>query len=86
MNFQAALDAIVLQIPEDLRDGFWRDLDLTLLNPFIPDVPQPALIKMAAIDVAEGLELDGLMDFYRPVYARYNVRTSIRLEEVDDEY
>ena len=41
MEFEAALSAIVSQIPENKQEEFFESLDLTLLDCDIPGVPSP---------------------------------------------
>lgn len=44
MNFQQALDVIDSQLPACLKPAFYESLDLTLLDPAVPNVPDPAPI------------------------------------------
>lgn len=74
MSFEDAFEAVLAQIPSDLQDGFLRDFDLTLLNFSVPDVPEPAPIVAAPLEVAETLRLPNLMEAYRPFYHRYTPR------------
>jgi 5'-3' exonuclease len=88
MNFEQALDAVVAQIPEKLQEGFWRDLDLTLLNQSVENVPQPKPIVPAPLEVVEELKMPELVGAYRSFYHRYtSQRGDVNgdVEEVPDE-
>lgn len=71
-----ALEEVVLAleplIPAQSLDGFYNDLVLTLLEPNLEGVPPAAPIAMAKPEVVEELRLDGLMEFYQPVYRLYH--------------
>lgn len=66
MSFSEALEAVVQQIPDELKDQFWDALDRTLLDTLIP-VPEPAPLKLC--------DPDDLLDFDCPdlvrVYAHF---------------
>jgi 5'-3' exonuclease len=85
MNFGQALDAVVAQMSEQQQASFMHDLDLTLLNSDIPNVPEPAPITAAPLEVVEELKLPELMNFYRPFYHRYARRASPDIDgDVED--
>jgi len=71
------LDEVILaieeQVPEHLRDGFYQDLDLTLLHTDLPGVPSPKPVKLASLDAVKELQLaPDFMEYYRPVYRLYH--------------
>jgi 5'-3' exonuclease len=71
MTFAKALDAIATQIPPQHIDGFWRDLELTLLDHKVPGIPEPAPITLALPEVVDELRFKDFMGYYCPVYERY---------------
>lgn len=84
MNFAQALATIDEQIPESLKDQFYGDLGLTLLDPSVPEVGAPAPVAVADLDVAETLQMSGFMDFYRPVFMHYRRRVQSSVTGTDD--
>lgn len=82
-TLEEALLAVEEQIPEKLRNAFYADLDLTLLNNQVPDVPPAAPIQLAPMEAVVELQLPDLMNFYRPVYRLYHGRTDATGDEED---
>jgi 5'-3' exonuclease len=82
-TLEEALLAVEAQIPERLLHNFYSDLDLTLLNNAVPDVPPASPIKMAPISSIVELQLPNFMEFYRPVHRLYHGRTDAAGDEED---
>ena len=82
-TLEEALLAVEAQIPEHLRPDFYRDLDLTLLNNAVPDIPPASPVKMAPLNAISELQLPNFMEFYRPVYRLYHGRTDAAGDEED---
>jgi len=70
MDFQEALEVIQNQIPADKHDEFIESLDLTLLNPDIPGVPQPVAVSFAEPRDLHSLPVE-VRDHYRHVHTMY---------------
>lgn len=67
MEFDAALQAIMDQIPEDRMGEFEESLVLTLLDPDVPGVPDPSALKLVSPhEVAQKFS-----DYYLNVYKQY---------------
>ncbi len=82
MPFDQVVQAIDAQIPEELKDAFWSSLDRTLLHTDVPNVPDPAPIKLASPKDVAALGVHGISGFYDDVYRAYNgVRNEV--EEID---
>lgn len=77
MNFQSALDTIVAQIPEELQGVFYESLDLTLLDPEVPGVPDPSPVVLADPYQVEEVLGEAYPAFLK-TYSRY---TGISLED-----
>lgn len=77
MGFQAALDVVVAQIPNDLHPIFYESLDLTLLDPSVPGVPDPAVVSLADPYQHE----DTLAEAYPAFLKTYSRYTGISLED-----
>ena len=77
MDFQSALDAVVAQIPAELQPVFYESLDLTLLDPSVPGVPDPAPVALADPYQSEEVLGDAYPAFLK-TYARY---TGVNLED-----
>jgi len=82
-NLNEAFLAIEAQIPARLRERFYADLDLTLLNNAVPGVPPAAPIQMPPIKSVLELQLPQFMEYYRPVFRLYHGRTDAQGDEED---
>ncbi len=82
-TLEEALLAVEVQIPERLRHCFYIDLDLTLLNSAVPDVPPASQVEMAPLNSIGELQLPNFMEFYRPVYRLYHGRVDAAGDEED---
>ncbi len=71
MNFEKALKTICNQIPAGLQNDFWTSLERTLLDPAVPDVPDPAPLKLADPCDLDGCGLPGLRESYERMYTHY---------------
>ena len=80
-DLNEAFLAIEAQIPARLREGFYADLDLTLLNTEVPGVGPASPIKMPPIKGVMELQLPQFMDYYRPVFRLYHGRTDAQGDE-----
>lgn len=74
-TLEEALLVIESKIPPKLLDAFYGDLDLTLLHNDVPGVVPASPIELAPMEAVTELQLQNLMDFYRPVYRLYHGRT-----------
>lgn len=81
MDLETCLKVIFEQIPEELRDGFLRDLDLTILDSGIPGIPEPAPIKLAEPDVVRDLGIKGIYDVYYRIFTQYTGRSGAESAE-----
>jgi hypothetical protein len=71
MSFSQALDYIDSQVPEKHKAIFYESLDLTLLDPEVPEVPEPSPIQFASSDILRfDLGLEDMADFYDRVRKR----------------
>jgi DNA polymerase-1 len=82
-NLEEALQVIETQIPNSLLNGFYADLDLTLLYNSIPGISPAAPIKMAPIPAVTELHLPNFMEYYKPVFRLYHGRTDAAGDEED---
>lgn len=57
MPFEQALETIEAQIPDDKREEFYSSLEAILLDPNVPDVPEPSPLVYAKSDVVEALSM-----------------------------
>jgi 5'-3' exonuclease len=72
MDFEQALGAIDAQIPADLKSSFYTSLDLTLLDPGVPGVPEPApLVFGDSALLVEDYRLPGLAQHFSWVKRQY---------------
>lgn len=68
MDLEQAVLTIDAQIPPELQNQFYGDLELTLLRRDLPGVAQASPIELAPLKVVEELQLPNFMGFYRPVF------------------
>jgi DNA polymerase-1 len=85
MNFEQALQAIEDQIPESLLEDFYKDLSVTLLDPFLKGVPSPKPINLAPLSVVQELRIPKMMQFYQAAMRAYHVHENLGVDEVDEE-
>lgn len=73
MDFHAAVNAIITQLPEPQEKEFWEALDRTLLKSDVPGVPCPAPIKLLPPSDVEDLGIPQIGYYYRQVHHTYTV-------------
>ncbi len=72
MDFNQALTVVERQIPDHLKSVFYESLDLTLLDPGVPDVPSPApLIWGNGNFLTENYDLPGLQSYFERIKRQY---------------
>jgi len=72
MDFNEALTVIERQIPDELKPVFYESLDLTLLDPDVPDVPQPSsLVWGNGQFLVEQYDLPGLQSYFERIKRQY---------------
>jgi 5'-3' exonuclease len=71
MKFEAAMNAIVAQLPEPRAEEFYEALNRTLLKTDVPGVPSPAPIEMRPPAEVEDLGIPQIGYYYRQVYSIY---------------
>lgn len=74
MGLEEALLAVDSQIPPELQEQFYGDLDLTLLRRNLPGVQAAAPLDLAPLNVVEELQLPDFMRNYMPVFNRRQAR------------
>lgn len=80
MNFAETLGVIAAQIPEGpLLDGFYRDLELTLLANDVKGLPEPSKIVVAPMAAAEKLQMPEIMLAYADTLRNYTRRAPRRV-------
>lgn len=76
MNFSAAMNAILDQLPEPQQKEFYEALNRTLLRCDIPGIPAPAPIVMPPPAEVEALGIPQIGHYYRQAYATYRITDS----------
>jgi 5'-3' exonuclease len=77
LKFSEVLERIVRKIPEKHLDIFYESLDLTLLDPGVPDVPDPAPLVFGDAElVADELLMPDLSDVLLKLKTRYQRSTN----------
>jgi 5'-3' exonuclease len=71
MDLEHALEVIEAQIPHDKLMEFRESLDLTVLDPDVPDVPDPAPLKFAPLEVLHQHHLREAVGTYLQVRQAY---------------
>jgi 5'-3' exonuclease len=71
MEFDAALQAIMDQIPGDRAQEFEEALELTLLSPDVPGVPDPSPLVLPEPRLLQPEGLMRLMSYYLGLYRQY---------------
>lgn len=71
MPFSQALETIEALIPDDKRDAFYESLNATMLDPEVPEVPDPAPLVFTT---EPGIEDFGVSTFYHQVRRQYEDR------------
>jgi 5'-3' exonuclease len=75
MEFDAALQAVMAQIPADRLPEFMEALGITLLDPDVPGVPEPAPVILVEPCHLEPSGLGRLMSYYLGLYRQYGHST-----------
>lgn len=78
MKFDEALSAVAQQIPPELTSEFFESLDLTILSPSVPDVPEPKPVALIDIKEARRICYGKALEAYRRLQSR-------DMDEGDDE-
>ena len=78
-----AFEVIESQIPAALRNDFYQDLDLTLLNNAVPGVGPALPVVMPPIEGVKALQMPEILDYYRPVFRLYHGRPDAAGDEED---
>lgn len=76
MDYAAALAAVEAQIPEDKLQSFYESLEAVLLNPGVPDVPEPRQLVFAEPEVVAALELPAVMAAYERTVRSYALQST----------
>jgi 5'-3' exonuclease len=84
MDFEEAFNVVDRQIPADKKDEFYTSLDLTLLHTDVPNVPDPAPLKLQPLEEIERLGFRDLVPFYRQLYHQYTGMSTARSIDEDD--
>jgi 5'-3' exonuclease len=72
MDFNEALAVVDRQIPNELKPVFYESLDLTLLDPAVPDIPEPApLVWGNSQFLVDNYDLPGLQSYFERVRRQY---------------
>ena len=75
MEFDTALQAVWDQIPDEHLKDFEETLEITLLDPHVPGVPEPSPIVMPEPAKLEQVGLMRLLSYYLPLYRQYGHST-----------
>jgi 5'-3' exonuclease len=76
MEFDAALQAIIAQIPPDRMQEFEDALQITLLDPDVPGVPEPSPVSLVVPNQLQPAGLMRLMSYYLGLYRQYGHSTT----------
>lgn len=87
MDLEHVLEVVEAQIPHDKLLEFRESLELTILDPNVPDVPDPLPLNFASMEDAQGLGLAGVMGRFSQVKRMYSGATTTEsLERFIDDY
>lgn len=70
-TFAEALALVDAQVPESLKDVFYQSLDLTVLDPEVPGVPEPAPLAFGSAKPLAELGLHSTADFFNTIKRQY---------------
>lgn len=85
MNLEEALEAIEAQIPAPKQVEFYHSLEMTVLDPNVPEVPDPAPIQFASPDRVREMRYNELVGRFSQIKHFYEGGNLEAVESMIDE-